>query len=127
MNKFLVMFALCTGLASAGHKAGPPEVVVIEMHVHRDQGTISVAGRIQNASSKSLNELNVVFQFEDGAGKVVTEQRTTVDEAKLSPAGVSSVNGQMKDAPVAVQVRVLAQTKSGHDLRVGNDGPFPVD
>jgi uncharacterized protein (TIGR02588 family) len=127
MMRLVLAFALLAGMAWGGHKSRPPEIVVTELAVHHEDGQITVTGKVQNSAGKTLEGVEIIFQFEDDAGKVITTQRTTLDEKKFEPGAISEINGVMKDAPLAARMRVLAQTGSGRDLRVGNDGPFPVD
>jgi hypothetical protein len=127
MLRLVFLCVLCAGLAPGGQKSGPPEVVLTEVVVHREESLITITAKLRNATDKTLGGVEVLFRFEDDAGKVLTTQRATLDEKKLAPGDVSEIGGQMKDSPLAVQMRVGVQTGSGRDLRVGNDGPFPID
>jgi hypothetical protein len=125
MSRLALLAVFCATLALGFFKPAP-ELQVLEMDVHREEGLIQLAAKVKNVTEKPLDGLNIIFQFQDGEGKTITTQRAVADEPKLAPDAVSNLEGQMKDAPEAVAMRVLAETKSGRQLRVGNNGPFPI-
>lgn len=119
--------ALAMPLVSADHKNKVNEVQVVEMKFERADGLISVDGTVKNVSDHSLKALAVLFRFEDTADSAVTTKRFTVDEPELAIGAEAHIEAQLKDAPRAVQVHILAMTGAGADLHVRNDGPFPID
>ncbi len=111
----------------ADRKDRAPDVAVIEMAVKRQDDVITLDGKVKNVRRGAIAGLTMIFRFEDNDRRVITTQRLKIDEASLGSGEESEINAQLKDAPQAVQVRILSETGEGADLRVSNDGPFMIE
>ena len=131
MLRLVVLAALFCSITSAlgagdrKTKAAPVEVK--EFVAHRDDGLITVDLRVRNSGPRPIRGLDVIFRFVDSGGSAVTTQRTTVDEPSLEPGSESTIGAQLKDAPRAVAVQILARDGAGAELNVINAGPFEID
>jgi archaellum component FlaF (FlaF/FlaG flagellin family) len=112
---------------SSTHRAKSPAVEVVEMKARRSSDVIEVAAEVKNSGEKPIKNLEVVFQFENSDGEPVSTEEMKVDEPSLMPGEESTLNVQLKDAPMATQIRISAESGRGIELTVGESGPYAIE
>jgi hypothetical protein len=126
----LLALALCLSATAQEKKksAKPPEIVVVDVKAHRDNGRIALDGRIRNDTDKPVEKLIVYFDFMAAGGGVVTHPNTRLDNEELGPGEEAEFATEMPDPVRAVQFRVSdAVDARKREYRIGNPGPFPVE
>lgn len=111
--------------SSGGQKH--PDIRIVEFKAERTEDLISVHAKVRNIGERSLQRVNLIFRFLDTANATVTTQRTALETLELAPGQESEIDAQMKDAPRAVTVIVLADRSGGIDTRVADNGPYTVE
>jgi hypothetical protein len=104
-----------------------PEVRVVEVTAHVEDGRVNIDGRLRNAAERPIRKLNVIFEVLDSDGNVLTRQQGPIDEPVLEPGEESVLQIQMHYHARAVTFRVLAEDGSGRELRLANAGPFAIE
>jgi hypothetical protein len=131
MRRLLVAFAvLAILLCSAETKRkGPklPDVQVVEAKARRTESQVLVDGRFRNTSSKTLNHLNLLFDFLSTDNEVVTTKRYLVEEDSIRSLKESEFRLYLVDPVRAVSFQIRAETSGGKELTISNAGPFPVE
>jgi hypothetical protein len=127
--KFLAIGLVLVSLgASAPQKPKKAsDVQVMETKARREEGKITLDGRVKVTSEKPLHGLVVVFDFRSPEKEVVTTQKTTVDEDTLDTGHEGSYHVEMADAARAVTYTVRAFDIHDKELRVENIGPFSIE
>jgi hypothetical protein len=100
---------------------------VVETKARREEGKITVDGKVKVTGEKPLHGLVVVFDFRSPEKEVVTTQKTTVDEDTLETGHEGSYHVEMADAARAVTYTVRAFDIHEKELRVENTGPFSIE
>ena len=121
----LVLVSLGASAPQKPKKA--PDVRVVETKARREEGKITVDGKIKVTGEKPLHGLVVVFDFRSPEKEVVTTQKTTVDEDTLETGHEGSYHVEMADAARAVTYTVRAFDIHEKELRVENTGPFSIE
>jgi hypothetical protein len=127
--KFLAIGLVLVSLgASAPQKPRKaPDLQVVETKARREEGKISVDGKVKVTGEKPLHGLVVVFDFRSPEKEVVTTQKTTVDDGALETGHECSYHVEMADAARAVTYTVRAFDIHEKELRVENTGPFSIE
>jgi len=128
MTRRAIAFALFAVLALAQQKPRKPaDVQVLETKARREESKITVDGKVRVTGEKPLRGLVIVFDFRSPERKVVTAQKTTVDEEVLENGREGSYHVEMADAARAVTYTIRAFDFHDKELRVENTGPFPIE
>ena len=104
----------------------PPEIVVSELTATRKEELIEIDATFKNPGPKSLEGLNVSFNFFTADHHPVSTQRAKADETMINTGDESQIHAQMPDAVRAVTLEVTATDGSGRELRVGRSGPYSI-
>jgi hypothetical protein len=104
-----------------------PEVQVLEMSAHVEDGRVAIDGRLKNTAERPIRKLTVIFEVLDSDGNVLTRQQAPVDEPVLEPGDETALQLQMHYHARAVNFRVLAEDGNGRELRLANSGPFALE
>jgi hypothetical protein len=126
------LWAMALALVTAGALAQPKpkkpaDVRVVETVARREESKITLDGKVRVTGEKPLRGLVIVFDFRSPEHEVVTAQKTTVDEATLENGREGSYHVEMADAARAVSYTVRAFDFHEKELRVDNQGPFPIE
>jgi hypothetical protein len=121
----LVLVSLGASAPQRPKKA--PDVQVMETRARREEGKITVDGKVKVTGEKPLRGLVVVFDFRSPEKEVVTTQKTTVDEDTLETGREGSYHVEMADAARAVTYTMRAFDIHDKELRVENTGPFSIE
>ena len=121
----LMLVSLVTSAPQKPKRAS--DVQVVETKARREEGKITVDGKVKVTSDKPLRGLVVVFDFRSPEKEVVTTQNTTVDEDTLATGREGSYHVEMADAARAVTYTVRAFDIREKELRVENTGPFAIE
>ena len=128
MTRRAIAFALFAVLALAQQKPRKPaDVQVLETKARREESKITVDGKVRVTGEKPLRGLVLIFDFRSPERKVVTAQKTTVDEEVLENGREGSYHVEMADAARAVTYTIRAFDFHDKELRVENTGPFPIE
>ena len=126
------LWVLALALVTAGALAQPKpkklaDIRVVETVARREESKITLDGKVRVTGEKPLRGLVIVFDFRSPEHEVVTAQKTTVDEATLENGREGSYHVEMADAARAVSYTVRAFDFHEKELRVDNQGPFPIE
>jgi hypothetical protein len=128
MKLLTISLVLASLVVSAPQKAKrATDVQVMESKARREEGKITVDGKVKVTSDKPLHGLVVVFDFRSPEKEVVTTQNTTVDEDTLEAGHEGSYHVEMADAARAVTYTMRAFDIREKELRVENIGPFSIE
>lgn len=119
--------ALAFSLRAADKKKKPPDLQVLEASARRGDGKIAVDGRVRNTSEKPMKVLILLFDFLAPGKLVITTQKAPVEEELLAPGKEAVFRVELKDPVRAVAFQINAADEAGHDFRVANPGPFPIE
>jgi hypothetical protein len=128
MKYFATLLAACSLLAFSPQKAKKPaDVELADTKVMRDNGKITVDGKVRVTAEKPLRGLVIVFDFRSPEKEVVTSQKTVVNEQTVENGHEGVFHNEMIDTPRAVKYTVRAFDFHEKELRVSNPGPFIVE
>jgi len=105
----------------------PPDVEIVETKAVRDNGKISVDGRVKVTAEKALRGLVIVFDFRSPEKEVVTAQKTVIDDTIMEPGKEGAFHNELRDPVRAVNYTVRAFDGHEKELRVANPGPYVVE
>src|SRR4051794_16076738 len=105
----------------------PGDVEIFDTKVVRDNGKISVDGKVRVTGEKSLHGLVIVFDFRSPEKEVVTSQKAVIDEDTMETGQEGVFRSEMADSARAVRYTLRAFDMHEKELRVANPGPYPVE
>ena len=105
----------------------PPEVEILESKARREEGKVTLDGRVRNAGSKAIRGLVVIFHFMAPGKAVMTTQKTEIEEPVLNPGQEGVFRAVLIDPVRAVDYRIDAEDRSGKELRVAKPGPYSIE
>jgi hypothetical protein len=126
LGAVVLALALLT-VAVAQKQKRPPDVQIAETKAVRDQGRITVDGKVKCTAEKPLRGLIVVFDFRSPEKEVVTSQKTTIQEETMETGREGAFHAEMVDAVRAVAYTIRAFDNHEKELRVDNPGPYIVE
>jgi len=103
------------------------DVEVLEVSAHRSGDRILIDGRIRGLRKKPIEGIVLQFDFLAPSGAVISTQKNPTGEKVLGPGSEIAFHLQLRDEARAVQYQLNAEDVRGHELRVANVGPFPID
>jgi hypothetical protein len=128
MKSVAILLAACSLLAFTPQKSKKPaDIELEETRAVRDNGKITVDGKVKVTSEKALRGLVIVFDFRSPEKEVVTSQKTVINESAVESGHEGAFHNEMVDAPRAVNYTVRAFDFHEKELRVANPGPFVVE
>jgi hypothetical protein len=122
MKVLLIVLALCA-VGAAQKKA---EVQVVSTKAMRSDDRILVDCRVR-VVAKPLRGLVVYFDLLSPENGVVTTQKAVLDDERVQPGQERTCHSALPDEPRAVRFKIRASDLGERELRVGNDGPFPIE
>ena len=129
MRSFLlaaVVLSLCAP-ATGQRKKKAADVEVMETRARRDQGKITLDGRVRFTGERPARGLVIVFDFLSPEHEVVTSQKTQVADDVVRAGQEASYQTVLVDPVRAVSYQVRAFDTGERDLRVANPGPYPIE
>jgi len=128
MKWWAILLALAATLGVAQQKSKKAaDVRVLETKARREDGKITIDGKVRVTGEKPVRGLVMVFDFRSPEKEVVTAQNTTIDDGTLESGFEGSYHVEMADAARAVRYTIRAFDTHEKELRVENTGPFPVE
>jgi len=119
----LLLFCGITALAQKGH-----DIEILEAKARRvEEGRLSLDGRIRVTGRKSIEGLNLTFDFLTSDNELLSSQRAGVEDDEIKRGEESGFHAEAQNPPGSVRFKIRAFDGSGRQLRVGNDGPFVID
>ena len=103
------------------------DVEVLETKGKRDEGKIQLDIRVKTSGEKVLRGLIVVFDLMSPEKNVVGSLRATLDDSPVEPGQERDTTAETAEHVRAVQYKIRAFDGSERELRVANDGPFPIE
>jgi hypothetical protein len=103
------------------------EIEVIEPVVRREDGRVTIDGRLRNTGEKPARNLAVFYEILDSDRNVLTRQRGGIEEHELEPDRETEIHAQMHFHARGIQVRLSFEDGSGRELKGINAGPFPIE
>jgi hypothetical protein len=121
-----VILSLCAP-ATGQRKKKPADVEVMETRARRDQGKITLDGRVRFTGERPARGLVIVFDFLSPEHEVVTSQKTQVADDVVRAGQEASYQTVLVDPVRAVSYQVRAFDAGDRDLRVASPGPYPIE
>jgi hypothetical protein len=121
-----VVLSLCAP-ATGQRKKKAADVEVMETRARRDQGKITLDGRVRFTGERPARGLVIVFDFLSPEHEVVTSQKTQVADDVVRAGQEASYQTVLVDPVRAVSYQVRAFDTGERDLRVANPGPYPIE
>lgn len=104
-----------------------PEVEVIEVSAHREEGLVAIDGRIKNSGEKPIKLIKILFDFMDAGKQVLTTQRAGIEQDVLAPGEEAEFHAQMPNPTRAVTYKIEFRDGDERDLRAAKTGPYPIE
>jgi hypothetical protein len=127
----LVAAVLISTVSASAQKKGKspktPDLELVECSIHRQEGRVSVEGRVKNVGVKTINKLTLLFDFFAPGHEPLTTKRGELETEKLAPGEEAEFRWELADPVRAVNVEVRAEDGSGRDLLTVRTGPFPIE
>jgi hypothetical protein len=123
----LIVLCLCLAGAEKEKEKKSSDVEILEVTAHRQEGRISLDGRLLGHRAKPIQGIVLLFDFLSSSAGVITTQKYPTGEQMLASGDEISFRAQLRDAPRAVRYRLNAEDWQGHELRVGNAGPYDIE
>ena len=117
----------CCSVALSQKRPKPPDVEVVECKALRNDGKILIDGRARASATKALRGLIVYFDLLNPENGVVGTQNVVLEEDRLEPEQERAWHSETSDHVRAVRYRIRATDRDKRELRVANDGPFPIE
>ena len=105
----------------------PPDIEILESKARREEGRVTLDGRVRNTGSKAIRGLVVIFHFTAPDKAVITNQKTEIEEPVLEPGQEGTFRAVLVDPVRAVYYRIDAEDRSGKELRVAKPGPYTIE
>ena len=121
-----VILSLCAP-ATGQRKKKAPDVEVMETRARRDEGKITLDGRVRFTGERPARGLVIVFDFLSPERKVVTSQKTQLADDVVRAGLEASYQTVLVDPVRAVSYQVRAFDAGERDLHVANPGPYPIE
>ena len=121
-----VILSLCAS-ATGQRKKKAADLEVIETRARRDDGKITLDGRVRFTGERPARGLVIVFDFLSPEHEVVTSQKTQVADDVVRAGQEASYQTVLVDPVRAVSYQVRAFDTAERDLRVANPGPYPIE
>src|SRR5215472_1020706 len=103
MRYLATLLVACSLLAFSPQKSKKPgDVELFDTKVARDNGKITVDGKVRVTAEKGVRGLVIVFDFRSPEKEVVTSQKTVIDEGALETGREGVYHAEMADAVRAV-------------------------
>jgi len=103
------------------------DVEVVKIASTRQEGRISYEGSVKITGVKPIQGLTLQLEFFESRGVLLSQQKIQIDEASVAPGEEKEFHFQGLDVPRAVRFKVLACDRTGRDLSVAGEGPYPLD
>ena len=113
--------------ASPQKSRKPPEVSVLETRARREEGKVLIDVHVRATGEKPLRGLVVYFDLMSAEGGVVTTQKAVLDTATVASGEERQDQAVTSDPARAVKFKVRASDVGERELRVENEGPFPIE
>src|ERR1041385_2327673 len=121
MGRALLLAAILVfALSGAEKRKKPPDVTILECSGHRDNGRITLDGKVRNTGEKPIHGLLLLFDFLSSDKAVLTTQKGPVEDEMLAPGQESSFHLECEQPPRAVRYQLNAVDRAGRDLRIAN-------
>jgi hypothetical protein len=104
-----------------------PEVEVLEVKAHREEGRVKLDGRVRNCGVRPIRGLVLVFDFMAPGKAVITTQKIITGLEELEPGGEYVFRGELTDPVRAVRLQLAAVDERENDLRIAKPGPYVIE
>ena len=128
--RFLIAALVLVSLAVPGlpqKQKKPADVSVLETKAKRDEGKIQIDVRVKASGEKMLRGLTVVFDLMSPEKNVVGSLRAALDDGSVEPGQERDTTAETSEHVRAVQYKIRAFDGAERELRIANDGPFPIE
>lgn len=123
----LLIASLCFALQKKGKTPKPPEITILEITCRRENGDVTVDGKLKADGERSLKEVHLIVDFLGTGKQLLESKRGPVDTELLQPGDESEFHLRVADPIRAVRFTLRAEEGDGRDLRIENIGPFPIE
>ena len=105
----------------------PPDVLILQIAARRDNGIISIDGRLRNPSEKPIQGMILLIDFFSSDKVLLTTKKGPVESELVESNGESDFRLEVSDQGRAITIRVNAEDANGRDLRVEKGGPYVIE
>ncbi len=123
----LLVATLLYPQAKKSKKPKAPDAIIEQITVRRDGELIAIDGKLKNRSEKPIKGMVLLIQFLGPNKDSLTIQRGPVDSDVVAAGDEAEFRLQIKAPTRSVSVHLEAQDKDEKDLRIDNNGPFPIE
>jgi len=115
----LIIAALCLSGADKPKGRKLPDIVVLELKVRREEGKVTLDGRVRNGGERTLEGVAILLDFLAPGSVIVTTQKASLDDGVFEPGKESGFRAVMVDPVRAVEcVLTGAEDQTGRELRL---------
>lgn len=93
----VLIFALSIGARESA--AQKPALELLDAKATANPSSISLAGQVKNISSNAITGVTVYCDFQNGSGRVVRTEPTTLETDPLKPNGTADFKCSTKASP----------------------------
>jgi len=123
----LLLASLCVAFQKKGKTPKPPEILILEITCHRDNGDVTVDGKLKADGERTLKDVQLIVDFHGTGKQLLESKRGPVDSERLDPGDETEFHLRVADPIRAVGFTLRAEEGDGRDLRIENSGPFPIE
>jgi hypothetical protein len=123
----VILLAIMASALAQKKQPKPPEVELLEVTAHRDEGRINLDGRVKNVGEKPIRGLTVVYDFLDSDKHVISSGKGGIEEASLVPGDEAEFHAQLQAPPRATSFQVNFEDGGGKDLRLAKSEILPIE
>jgi hypothetical protein len=123
----LLMAAVTTASGQKKNDKKAPEIELMEATAHRQDGNITIDGKVRNCGEKPIKKLVLLFDFMDGNQQVLTTRKDSTEQEVLAPGEEAEFHSQVPEPPRATHFQINFEDGGGKYLRVVKNGPFAIE
>ena len=124
---FLVLASFWIAAPQESKSRPSGDIEVSEVTARRAEGKILVDVWLRNCGDKPVTGLKIQVDFVAPDKKVMTRRTGPSEITDLDPGDDTSFHAYIHDNPRSVWVRIGATDKKRGELRVLNEGFFPIE
>jgi hypothetical protein len=126
--RLVILLATLCLLAQDKKKAPkPPDLEIVTATARRSGDAIHFDGTVRNTSPKPLEKVLILVDVFAPGHKPMVQRKSALEPEYLAPGDEADFHLAMPDPGQLVEFELQAEDGKGKELRVGKNGPFPIE
>lgn len=123
----LLVAALCLLGQDKKKASKPPDLEVVSAAAHRSGDSIHFDGTVRNTGPKPLEKVLILVDVFAPGHKPMVQRKSVLEPEYLAPGDEADFHLAMPDPGQLVEFELQAEDGKARELRVGKNGPFPIE